>query len=203
VTSKNPRGRVRKGSDDPSLIAETYQSALATQTRLGKTLPWRTPQELAEFLGPRPEGAHLSRHSKVLGHGPGNTCWSTTLDTAEKRTYRKALLKGFKAPYRAFNSNTNTDPLPSGKNAYEAREQNPKTKGLTARIDRLQVRLLKDELKKVRTPLRTLSEFAEENGLPVRYFNGRFNRQDAPKPVFKGQFALPELTLWLKTLQSE
>lgn len=54
----------------------------------------------------------------------------------------------------------------------------------------------------MKTPLRTLSEFAQENNLPVRYFNGRFSRKDAPKPVFKNLFSLPELKSWLKALQA-
>lgn len=54
-----------------------------------------------------------------------------------------------------------------------------------------------------KTPLRTLSEFAQERDLPIRYFNGRFNRQDAPKPVFRNMYAVPELENWLNTLQRE
>jgi hypothetical protein len=51
-----------------------------------------------------------------------------------------------------------------------------------------------------KTPLRTLSEFAKENNLDPRHFNGRAKNPDAPKPVFKNLYALPDLKKWLKTL---
>lgn len=153
MASNNPKGRGRKDPGDPRLHAEAYQTVLRAQLKHGSPLPWSTPQELAEFLGPRPDSAYVSRHNKHHPHGPGNTCWSTDSDSEEKKALRYALLESSKRPVEpskqpsgAFKRETQATPARKEINAHEAREQNPSTRGLTRRLDNLQVRLLRQEL---------------------------------------------------------
>lgn len=136
-----------------------YAAALRSQSRFGMPLPWANPGELWAFLGDKPDAkpgdrsrTALTRHNKALPHGAGNTCWKGKKSTPEDKVLRESLKEALKQASERFKPTAQPDPATTttkpSKSLYEAREENPKTKGLAKRIDNLQARLLREALYK-------------------------------------------------------
>jgi hypothetical protein len=144
-----PPKKKRLEPNDPTLLKQTFQTVLRGQARLQAPLPWANPQELANFLGPRPDKACVQRYDPKLPHSQFNTHWTGQPDSNQNKTQRKAqrkeqrqfLKKGRKATVKPSKQETNTSTAYQPKNSPEGLRQ----------IDREQIQLLRRAIKPCKT----------------------------------------------------